>query len=70
MVLERTARGKSGLVASAKVDVKNPIQLRVKVREMAMAFIIQRMELTSYSWEIPCPVIFFQRTWQVVLPVV
>ena len=30
MVLERTARGKSGLVASAKVDVKNPIQLRVK----------------------------------------
>ncbi len=33
-----------------------------------MAFIIQRMELTSYSWEIPCPVIFFQRTWQVVLP--
>lgn len=30
MVLERTARGKSGLVASAKVDVKNPIQLQVK----------------------------------------
>lgn len=70
MVLERTVRGKSGLVASAKVDVKNPIQLQVKGEGDGYDFIIQRMESTSYSWEIPCPVIFFQRMWQAVSPVV
>jgi alpha-N-arabinofuranosidase len=68
VVLERTARGKSAVIASQKISLDGPVQLQVKAvgDKYQFAYALNQGDFVNLA--APCRAIFFLPMWQEDLP--